>query len=201
MVENGIVIKQGASHARIQLPLIVDDPANGLSGMMRRILSSIYERIVFLEAQIAMQDKVLKTIAKENEACKRLIEVHGVGVLTATILLTLVWSVADFNNGREFAAYLGLVPREHSTGGKQRLLGITKHGDSYARSLLIHGARAVLRAMKYGRTPLGEGERTEWLARLVDRRGHNKASVALANKTARTVWNMLTKGTEYKMAA
>lgn len=201
LAENGIVIRQGACHLRLQLPGIVDDLDNGLSSAMRRLLSSIYERIDFLEAQIDVLNKELQTIAKENEVCKRLMKVPGVGVLTATIMLAVVGTATDFKNGREFAAYLGLVPREYSTGGKQRLLGITKRGDSYARTLLIHGARAVLRAMKVGRTPLGDGIQTDWLARLIDRRGYNRASVALANKTARIVWNMLAKGTEYRMAA
>lgn len=201
LAENGIVIKQGACHVCIQLPGIVDDQDNFLSGLMRRLIKSIYERIVSLDAQIALQNKELQAIVKENEACKRLMKVPGVGIQTATILLTMVGAAKDFKNGREFAAYLGLVPRQHSTGGKQRLLGISKRGDSYARTLLIHGARAVLRAMKIGRTPLGEGGRTDWLVRLIDRRGAHRASVALANKTARIVWNMLAKGEEYKMAA
>ena len=201
LAENGIVIKQGASHVRVQLPGIVADQDNFLSGLMRRLLTSIYERIVFLDVQIAQQNKVLQAIVKGNDACKRLMKVPGVGIQTATILVTMVGAAKDFKNGREFAAYLGLVPRQHSTGGKQRLLGISKRGDSYARTLLIHGARAVLRAMKVGRSPLGEGGRTDWLARLIDRRGANRASVALANKTARIVWNMLAKGEEYKMVA
>lgn len=201
LAENGIVIKQGACHARQLLPAIVDDQENGLSGMMRRLMASLYERIVFLDAQIAMHDKELQTIAKEHEACKRLMKVPGVGVLTATILLTMAGAAADFKNGRQFAAYLGLVPRQYSTGGKPRLLGITKRGDSYARTLLIQGARAVLRAMKYGHAPLGEGARSAWLTRLVDRRGPNRACVAMANKTARIVWSMLATGNEYQMAA
>jgi transposase len=198
--ENGIVIRQGAGHVRLHLPAIVGDTGNGLSGVMRQLLASIYERIAFLDAQIAVQNKSLSAIAKEHEACKRLMKIPGVGVLTATILLTVAGAVTDFKNGREFAAYLGLVPRQYSTGGKQRLLGITKRGDTYTRTLLIHGARAVLRAMKVGRAPLGDA-RTEWLTRLVDRRGPNRASVALANKTARVVWHMLAHGTEYQMAA
>ncbi|HML54556.1 IS110 family transposase [Solidesulfovibrio sp.] len=200
LAENGLVLRQGACHVRSHLPAMVDDLDNGLSGMMRRLLASIHEYITILDARIAEQDKVLAGIAKEHEACKRLMKIPGVGVLTATILLTMAGAAKDFKNGREFAAYLGLVPRQYSSGGKQRLLGITKRGDSYARTLLIHGARAVLRAMHVGRVPLGEGA-SDWLARLVDRRGHNRGAVALANKTARIVWNMLSQGTEYRMAA
>lgn len=200
LAENGIVIRQGACHARSQLPAIVDNHENGLSDTMRRLILSLYERICFFDAQIVVQNKHIAAIAKENDACKRLLKVPGVGVITATILLAIGGAAADFKNGRQFAAFLGLVPRQYSTGGKQRLLGITKHGDCYARTLLVHGARAVLRAMKLGRHPLGEGMQ-DWLARLVDRRGNNRACVALANKTARIVWNMLAKGMEYQMAA
>jgi transposase len=115
--------------------------------------------------------------------------------------LTVAGSTQDFKNGREFAAYLGLVPRQHSTGGKRRLLGISKRGDSYIRTLLIHGSRAVLRSMKMNREPLGDGARNTWLVGLIDRRGHNRASVALANRTARIAWSMLAHGTEYANAA
>lgn len=130
LAENGLVIRQGACHVRSHLPAMVGDQDNGLSEMMRRLLASIHEYITTLDARIAVQDKVLAGIAKEHEACKRLMKIPGVGVLTATILLTMAGAATDFKNGREFAAYLGLVPRQYSTGGKQRLLGITKRGDS-----------------------------------------------------------------------
>lgn len=201
LAEYGIIIKQGACHVRNQLPSIIGDLENGLSGRMRSLLSSIQERIVFLEAQISEQNKLLQAIAKENESCKMLLEIPGVGILIATILLTQVNAASDFKNGRQFSAYLGLVPLEFSTGGKQRLLGISKRGDTYIRTLLIHGARAVLRAMKYGKSPFGDGATTKWLMQLVERRGFNRASVALANKMARIAWSMLAKGTEFQMAA
>ena len=201
LAENGIVVRQGPSHLRLSLPVLFGDDSNGLSDIMRRLLRSLYEYIVSLEASISTQDSILKDIAKENEDCKRLMKVPGVGVMTATILLTMVGAASDFKNGRQFAAYLGLVPRQYSTGGKQRLLGITKHGDSYARTLLVQGARSVLRALQFSRHPLVRGGPGEWLLQLVDRRGTNRACVALANKTARIVWNMLHTGSEYKNAA
>ncbi len=128
-------------------------------------------------------------------------KIPGVGLPTATILVSLSGKVTDFKNGREFAAYLGLVPREHSTGGKQRLLGITKRGDRYARTLLIHGARSILRCLVNGCAPFGDGGRGIWLKELLDRRGYNRASVALANKMARVAWSMLAHGTEYEALA
>lgn len=200
LAEQGIVIRQGACHLRKHLPAIVDDLDNGLSGLMRRLLGAIYEDIAALDARIESHSNELQVIAKTHETCKRLTKIPGVGPLTATILLSAAGAAVDFKNGRDFAAYLGLVPRQHSTGGKQRHLGITKRGDSYVRTLLIHGARSVLSAMSLGRKPLGEGA-TEWLERLVDRRGRNRASVALANKMARVAWSLLANETEYRMAA
>lgn len=153
LAENGIVIKQGACHVRSRLPALIDDQNNDLFGVMRDLLSYLYEYIVTLDQHIAIQEKKLRALAKEHETCKRLMQIPGVGSLTATSLLTVAGRSTDFKNGREFAAYLGLVPRQYSTGGKQRLLGITKRGNSYVRTLLIHGARAVLRSMKLGRSP------------------------------------------------
>lgn len=201
LAENGVIIRQGAHYVRSQLPAILDDQDNELSGLMRELAMSLLDHLRYLDEQISTQDKRLKLIAKENEVCCRLMTMPGVGVLTATILLTVGGRADDFKNGREFAAFLGLVPRQHSSGGKNRLLGITKRGNSYVRTLLIHGARAVMSSMKRGRTPLGAGPRAEWLVALEDRRGYNKASVALANKMARTAWCMMTKGTEYQTTA
>ena len=201
LAENGIVVRQGPSQLRLRLPDLIDDRNNDLSDIMRRLLPLLYEYIVSLESNIANQDILLKTIAKENESCKRLMKIPGVGIMTATILSTLVGAASDFKNGRQFAAYIGLVPRQYSTGGKQRLLGITKCGDSYTRTLLVQGTRAVLRAIKYSHSPLVKGGNSDWLIQLVERRGTNRACVALANKTARIVWNMLHTGSGYKNAA
>ena len=166
---------------------------------MRRNLTSLYESLCFFDERIREQDNLLKGVAKENEACQRLMRVPGIGIMTATILLTIAGVASNFKNGREFAAFLGLVPRQNSTGGKTRLLGISKRGDRYTRYLLIHGARAALSRMVAGYTP--ELRRNLWIVELAARRGKNRASVALANKTARVVWSMLTQGTEYNLAA
>lgn len=201
LAENGIVIKQGACHVRSQLPAIMEDRENDLSGIMRGLLAELYEHIVSLDARIDRQSKALLAVARDHEVCRRLQDIPGVGFLTATILLTVAGRPKDFKNGREFAAFLGLVPRQHSTGGKQRMFGITKRGDSYVRTLLIHGARAVLRSIKMGRTPLGNRERTQWVSSLMERRGYNKTSVGLANKMARIAWSMMANQTEYRQAA
>jgi transposase len=197
--EYGIVMRQGVSVVRTMLPALIADETNELSPIMRRNLNSLYDSLCFLDEQILGQEKLLKEIVRENEACKRLLKIPGVGLLTATILLSVAGVGSNFKNGREFAAYLGLVPRQHSTGGKTNLFGISKRGDSYTRTLLIHGARAVLYSQSTGRTP--QVRQNAWLAELVARRGKNRAGVALAHKTARIAWSMLTQGTEYQLAA
>lgn len=201
LAENGLMIRIGPQHVRNELPAIIDDDSNDLSKIMRTLLRTLYDTLVFLESNISEQDKVLKNLVTEHEVCQRLLKIPGVGTITATILLTLAGRAGDFKNGREFAAFLGLVPRQYSTGGKQRLLGITKRGDSYARTLLIHGARAVHRSVKGGHSPLGNGARAVWFEEIIDRRGTNKACVALANKMARTAWCMIVKEKEYNLAA
>ena len=197
--EYGIIMRQGVSTVRNRLPELIADETNELSPIMRCNLTSLYEMLCFLDERILDQEKLLKSFSRKNEACKRLMQVPGIGLLTATILLSVAGVASNFKNGREFAAYLGLVPRQNSTGGKTKLLGISKRGNSYARTLLVHGARAVLYSLITGRTP--QDRQNTWLAELVARRGTNRASVALANKTARIAWSMLAQGTEYKLAA
>ena len=197
--EYGIIMRQGAAQVRNSLPLIIEDESNGLSGFMRRNLISLYNTLCFLDQQIKEQEQILKAIAKENEACKRLMQIPGIGIMTATILLSVAGVASNFKNGREFAAFLGLVPLQNSTGGKTKLLGISKRGDKYIRTLLVHGARAVLRSLIMGK--LAEGKQQKWLSELVARRGIKRACVGLANKTARIAWSLLAHGTEYRLAA
>ena len=199
LAEYGIIVRQGICAIRNNLPVLIANEENELSGLMRKNLTSLYESLCFLDNQIFEQDKLLKTILKNNEACQRLMQIPGIGIMTATILLSIAGVSSHFKNGREFAAFLGLVPRQNSTGGKVRLMGISKRGDCYIRCLMIHGARAALCRMIAGHTP--EHRQNLWAMELAARRGKNKASVALANKTARVVWGMLTQGTEYKNAA
>jgi len=197
--EYGLIIPQGIQHVRNHLPAIIANEENELSGLMRRNLTSLYESLYFLDQQIKEQETILKAIAKENEACKRLMKIPGIGYLTATILLSVAGVASNFKNGREFAAFLGLVPRQNSTGGKTRLLGISKRGDSYVRTLLVHGARAVLSSLLAGRSlPTSQNK---WLVELATRRGTKRAYVGFANKTARIAWSLLAHGTEYKLAA
>lgn len=135
--EYGIITRQGVCHIRDMLPEFISDMDNELSGVKRQLLNIMFELISSLELQIAEQDALLQSVVRENEACRRLMKIPGVGYLTATMLLAVAGSASSFKNGREFAAYLGLVPREHSTGGKHRFFGISKRGDPYLRTLLV----------------------------------------------------------------
>ena len=198
LAEYGIVVRQGANHLRKHLPLLIGNGENNLSPLMRHNLSSLYESLCFFDRQIAGQEAMLKAIVRENEACQRLLKVPGIGLLTATILFSVAGVASNFKNGREFAAYLGLVPRQHSTGGKIKLLGISKRGDSYARTLLIHGGRALISSASFKG---GTQAQNHWLTSLTERRGTKRASVALANKIARIAWSMLAQGTAYRLAA
>lgn len=198
--EYGIVTRQGVCHVRDMLPGLISDTDNVLSGVMRQLLNTMFELINSLELQIAEQDALLKAIIRESEACQRLMKVPGIGYLTATMLFAVAGTASSFKNGREFASYLGLVPREHSTGGKHRLFGISKRGDPYLRTLLVQGGFAVFFAVSRGHSTLGNGTRAAWLTSLMARAEPKKVAVALANKIARTAWSMLRNGTEYSFS-
>ena len=134
----------------------------------------------------------IKLLANNNEGAKRLLKIPGIGPITATALICAIGDGRQFKRGRDIAAWLGLTPRQHSSGGKDRLLGISKRGDAYLRTLLIHGARAVLRVAGNKDDP-----RSRWIQSLCGRRNKNIAAVALANKNARIVWALLTKKTDF----
>ena len=142
---------------------------------------------------IAGLDQKIEQMARTDELVHRLMTNPGVGVMTATVQLAAVGEVRAFRNGREFAAWLGLVPRQHSTGGRDRLLGISKRGDRYMRSLLVHGARSVVRRAGGKQDP-----RSQWLCRLMERRHKNIVIVALANRMARTAWALLARQETYE---
>lgn len=196
--EQGIVIPQGISHIRRQLPLLIENLDNGLSMSARDYLSELYGELVACDAIIAKYESRIIAFAKSDENCKRLQEVPGIGPLTATALVAHVGNATNYKNGRAFAASLGLTPREYSSGGKQKLLGISKRGNSHIRQLLIQGARVVTRycvAKEAAQT-----KSAHWLRELAARRGKHIAAVALANKTARIIWAMLARNDEYRPA-
>jgi transposase len=149
-----------------------------------------------LDQRIAATDQHIEQLCETDDACQRLVQLAGIGPLTATALVAAVGDATGFKNGRQFAAWLGLVPRQHSTGGKTTLLGMTKRGNRYLRTLLIHGARAVLRVVDRKKDVW-----SRWLQGVKARRGMNCASVAQANKTARVAWALLAKGARYRPPA
>lgn len=159
--------------------------------IMQRHVKRLMERLQGLESAIATMDVEIDELSKKNDHCKRLLEVPGIGRLTASALVASVGNGAAFTSARQFSAWLGLVPRQHSSGGKQRLLGVSKRGDVYLRKLLIHGARAVVKHMNPKRMT------TPWLRQLSERAHPNVVIVALANKLARIAWSMLRSEQRY----
>lgn len=193
--EFGIVIPKGRYQARHQLPVVLDDAHNGIPELARQALLEVNERIRELDARILAYDRRIEALARESEAAQRLLAIPGIGPVTATALVAAVGDARQFRNGRQFAAWLGLVPRQYSTGGKVRLGRITKQGDVYLRTLLIHGTRAVL-ARLHEQTD----KASSWARSLIERRGYKRAAVALAAKNARTVWALLAHAEPYRVA-
>ena len=193
LAEFGIVVGQGPARLRAALPRVLEDADNGLPPLAREVFSDLYERLVEMEQRIADYDRKVEQLAREDEVACRLMQVEGIGPLTATALVASVGDARMFKNGRQFAAWLGLVPRQFSSGGKSRHGRITKRGDVYLRTLLIHGARAVMRFMARR-----DDARSRWVLSLKERRGFNKAAVALAAKNARVLWALMANGGEYR---
>ncbi|ARD43072.1 IS110 family transposase [Colwellia sp. PAMC 21821] len=193
--EYGIVINKGISAIRNELPDILEDATNELTYLSREIFNELWLEFQVTEVKFKACEVRLNTMNKENEICVRLDEILGIGAITASATYAAAGDGKDFVNGRHFSAWLGLVPGQHSTGGKATLLGISKRGNSYLRTLYIHGARAVLRHSenKTDRFSL-------WAQALKSRRGHNKACVAVANKIARMAWVIMAKGESYRPA-
>ena len=193
LAEQGIEIGQGRARVRAALPGILEEGENGLSGEFRELVQDAYETLVRMDARLDELAARIARWAKADEQVQRLLGIPGIGPITATALLAAVGDVGTFRNGRELAAWLGLVPRQHSTGGCEQLLGISKRGDAYVRGLLIHGARAVLRVSGKKTDP-----RSRWVLAVAARRHQNVAVVALANRMARTAYALLANGEDYQ---
>lgn len=191
--EYGLVAPQSISRLRAALPDWLEDAENGLSMRFRRLLSGLWDDLLELDRRVTELDEELQAIAKDDPVAQRLLKLRGIGPLTATALVASAGDAECFAKGRHFAVSLGLTPKQHSSGGKERLLGISKRGDPYVRKLLVHGARSVIRHSK------DKDDRLSlWIQRLVARKHVNIVTVALANKTARMAWAMMRHGTEYK---
>lgn len=193
LAEQGIIIPKGITHISLSLPEILDESENDLPDTFRQLLERLGAHLKELDKQVKELEVQLRSWHQENPASQKLAKVPGIGPLTASALVATIGDATQFKHGRQLAAWLGLVPRQHSSGGKQTLLGISKRGDSYLRTLLVHGARAVLRVAVRKAQHAGS-----WLAGVMARRHHNVAVVALANKNARIVWALLVRDREFE---
>ena len=196
MLEYGIVMPKGVAKFREAVVAKLEAEKDKLTALSQEIFWKLVKEFATLEDQIAFYQEKLETLATTHPECQRLMTIPGIGPITATALVAAVGDVGVFKNGRQFAAWLGLVPKQHSTGGQSQLLGISKRGDSYVRKLLIHGARATLRWVK-----LQTDSRSQWIRGVLARRGWNRTAVAVANKNARIVWALLSRGGVYGASA
>jgi transposase len=178
--EYGIVLPQGITKFRTLVVSKLQDEQTKLTALSTEVFWHLYDEFRALEKRLAYDDEKLAAIGQAHPACQRLQPMPGIGPVTATALIAAIGDVTQFKNGRQLAAWLGLVPREHSMGGTPRLLGIRKRGDVYLRTWLVHGARATLRWIE-----TTDDERGQWLTALMARRGKNHAAVTLAHKNAR----------------
>jgi transposase len=193
LAEYGYVIPTGYAKLKVQILMIIQSEACVLSTDLKEILQDLRKELIDLDEKILGIEKIFMDLCRKTDVCTRLIKIPGVGMITATAIWSHIGDAQVFKNGRAFSAYLGLVPRQHSSGGKAKLGRITKRGDKYIRKLLIHGARAVVRFCE-----LKEDSRSLWIKRIDHERGRNKACVALANKNARIIWAMVAHGSEYQ---
>ena len=191
--EYGIVLPRGVVSLRRRLPELLEDAGNGLSELFRRLLAQCDQQFGELDAHIDGYTRELKRQSRQSAACQRLETIPGYGPIVASVFYSVVGDGSAYRRGRDVSAAVGLVPRQHSSGGKENLLGISKRGDRYLRSLLIHGARSVVRQAA------GKDDRlSRWINRVKAARGYNKAVVALANKLARIGWAVLAHNTTYQ---
>lgn len=184
---------RGMAATRRLLQASLETPDNGLPGKMRELLLGLQDELQEHDAHLTKLDAWLQREAREDERVQRLLAVEGIGPISATAIVSAVGDARHFSSARQFAAWLGLVPSQHSSGGKERLGSISKRGDTYLRTLLIHGARAALTACKEK-----TDKRSRWVQQLQCRRNTNIATVALANKNARIVWAILSRGEVYQ---
>jgi transposase len=195
LAEFGLEIPQGIGYISKRVPDILEDASNELPGILRIEIQSLLEHLNELNTRADNCKKKILAWHKQSETSKKLEAIPGIGPLTATALIASIGEAKNFKNGRQVAAWIGLVPRQHSSGGKQNLLGISKRGDIYLRTLLIHGARSVIYRSGQKENPT---DRQSWLNQLTQRRNKNVAAVALANKNARIVWAILHHNREYQ---
>ena len=193
VAEYGLVAPKDLRPLRRAIPDWLEDAENGLTDRFRRLLHELWQELLRLDQRLAELDGEIEIIAETHADAKRLLKLRGVGPLVATALVARFGDGSHFKRGRQAAASVGLTPRHHGTGGKNRIYGLSKEGDRYLRSILIHGARAVVSQAKRRDDRL-----SVWVTDLKERSHMNVAAVALANKTVRMAWSMLKHGTDYE---
>ena len=195
LAEYGLILPKGVNILRRRLPELLEDGENGLSDLFRRLLAQSYQQLQELDGYIDFYTQEMKRQSQQDEACQRLQTIPGYGPIVASVFHSVVGNGEAYRRGRDVSASLGLVPRQHSSGGKEVLLGISKRGDRYLRSLLVHGARSVvIQATKK------DDRLSRWINKVKAERGFNKAVVALANKMARIGWAVLVNKNVYQIA-
>jgi len=196
LLDRGIAIAVSATRARRLIPKILAAANDELTKMMREIVSSLYSFMPQIDERIKAFDRKIAAVFKASEVCQRITKIRGIGPKTSTAMIAAIGDGSDFKNGRHLAAWLGLVPRQHASGERHVMMGISKRGSQHLRTLLVHGARAVVR------TAVRKTDaRSMWVNELRLRRGYNRATVAVANKNARVIWAVLTSGEAYRAAA
>jgi transposase len=193
LLERGLTLPKGRRYVDQALPRILEDATLRLSDSFRVLLAQLKLELEQLTGRIEQMDRVIQQTAKENDACQRLTTIPGIGPVTATALIAAVGNASAFRKGRDLAAWIGMVPRECSTGGKQKLLGISKRGNKYLRTLFVQGARSVV-LQRHKQAP----GLSNWLAQLMARTHQNVVIVALANKLVRMAWAVLCKNECYR---
>ena len=197
LMEFGVVIPQGFASLLRALPEVLEDGDNELPDLYRPTLHRMYARLLDLREDIEAMTKEVGLLVNEHPVCSRLTALEGIGPIGALLLYAVMGSGMAFKNAREFAAYLGLVPRQYSSAGKTNIVGLSKKvGNRKLRAILILGARAYTYRLKEPKSA-----KDRWLMDLIDRAGHSRAAIALANKNVRTAWALVTQGTEYQRRA
>ena len=192
LAEFGLIIPKGIAHIARRVPELLEDGANELPGSFRLLMQRLMDHLKELDRQVDELEAQISAWHRSSELSCKLEKIPGIGPITASALVATVGDAKSFQNARQMSAWMGLVPRQSSSGGKTTLLGISKRGDTYLRTLLIHGARSVVRTAERRRSP------DDWLIRLQQRRSHNVCAVALANKNARMAWALLARDREFE---
>ena len=193
LLERGITFAPQPIHLRKHLPAVIEDAEQKLTPRLRWLLDRLWQEWKQMELDTEAITDEIERISKENSLCRRLQQIPGFGPLVSTATVAAIGNGSAFRRGRDFSAWVGIVPRQYSTGGKQKLFGISKRGNRYLRRMLIHGARAVLLRVKYDTGGFGQ-----WVHRLAQRAPRNKVVVAIANKLARIAWAVLSSGKDYQ---